>query len=734
VSCDIRSCLSGVVLILLSLVVEQANAQTKSPPPAGMTQQQYDELVKSVGESVLQTLTEKGLVAKPAAPPSAAKPVEVDEEALVANRVREALAEVPEVLGRYPEIWIDLAELPNRLDRTTTGGRGLWAYLGLLVITAAAALLAEHGIRRLAFRKRNVIAQQFVATGKLWRVAVLALMDGLAFVALWIVAHLALNAIFANAGAQTQFAAIALRGLVAWRMFLLFFRLYLRPALAPVRIAPVSDESAHRLYRLYGLAVLVLILLRAWVGILTSPGAISAAILTNSLVVFIVMIFVVLRTRRDISSWLLGLLDEDARKRGVKAALARHWHWIALPILIVLELARANDALSNRLEVPVGAILTLNIIVGLLLVETLSSFIVRSHRASILAQSGHPESSRMLPFIVRAVRVTIWVGAAAVLVRTWAVDVLSLLDEQAWSEFRRAWTTSVLTALLAYFAWEGVRFATERRGDRPKPGPSEEDVEPGETTISGTRLETLAPILRIAGGTVIVLTAVLMILTSLGVSITPFIAGASVFGLAISFGSQTLVRDVVSGLFYLADDAFRVGEYIDCGKAKGTVEGFTLRSIRLRHQNGQIHTIPFGQLGQITNFSRDWSTLKFNLRMTRDTDLEKLRKVTKKVGLAMLEDPEMKDDFLEPLKLQGVADIVDNATVMRFKTTVRPVRPSYIQREAIKRLIAAFKEAGIDFASATVAVQAIGGPSTDIAAAAASAAAAAANPPPIPDS
>jgi small-conductance mechanosensitive channel len=81
----------------------------------------------------------------------------------------------------------------------------------------------------------------------------------------------------------------------------------------------------------------------------------------------------------------------------------------------------------------------------------------------------------------------------------------------------------------------------------------------------------------------------------------------------------------------------------------------------------------------------------------------------------------LKDDFLEPLKLQGVADIADNATVMRFKTTVRPIRPSYIQREAVKRLIAAFKEAGIEFASATVAVQAVGGPSMDIAAAAAAA-------------
>src|SRR5262249_39521899 len=192
-----------------------------------------------------------------------------------------------------------------------------------------------------------------------------------------------------------------------------------------------------------------------------------------------------------------------------------------------------------------------------------------------------------------------------------------------------------------------------------------------------------------------------------------------VFGLAISFGNQTLVHDIVSGVFYLADDAFRVGEYIDCGKAKGAVEGFTLRSIRLRHQNGQIHTIPFGQLGQITNFSRDYSTLKFNLRFDREIDFDKLRKVTKKVGQAMLEDAGLKDDFIEPLKLQGIADIADNAMVMRFKLTVKPVRPSYIQREAVRRLITAFKEAGLQFASATVAAPGAGSSAMDTAVAAA---------------
>jgi small-conductance mechanosensitive channel len=150
------------------------------------------------------------------------------------------------------------------------------------------------------------------------------------------------------------------------------------------------------------------------------------------------------------------------------------------------------------------------------------------------------------------------------------------------------------------------------------------------------------PLLRVAMAIVIGAVAVLIVLSQLGVNITPLVAGASILGLAVSFGSQTLVRDIVSGIFYLAEDAFRVGEYIDCGKAKGTVEGFMLRSIRLRHQNGQIHTIPFGQLGQITNYSRDWTTMKFNLRFVRDTDLEKLRRPVKKIGLEVMEDSEMK--------------------------------------------------------------------------------------------
>src|SRR5262249_26053570 len=181
---------------------------------------------------------------------------------------------------------------------------------------------------------------------------------------------------------------------------------------------------------------------------------------------------------------------------------------------------------------------------------------------------------------------------------------------------------------------------------------------------------------------------------------------ASIFGLAISFGSQSLVRDIVSGIFFMADDAFRIGEYIDTGRLKGTVEGMSIRSLRLRHQNGQIHVIPFGQIQHVTNFSRDWTTVKFNLRLSHETDVEKLRKAVKQIGIEMMSDPEVGPEMIAPLKLQGVTDIDPNALVVRLKFTARPVQPTLVYRAALKRIHKEFREKGIEFSNPTVFVQA----------------------------
>jgi small-conductance mechanosensitive channel len=153
------------------------------------------------------------------------------------------------------------------------------------------------------------------------------------------------------------------------------------------------------------------------------------------------------------------------------------------------------------------------------------------------------------------------------------------------------------------------------------------------------------------------------------------------------------------------DDAFRVGEYIDMGRLKGTVETLGIRSVKLRHQNGPLHTVPYGQLGAVTNLSRDFATIKFNLRFESGTDIETVRKVTKQIGISMQEEnAELAAEVMLPLKLQGIAEVVDNALVLRFKFTARPVKPSWVQREYLKRMYQVFAEKGIQFATGTTMV------------------------------
>jgi len=153
------------------------------------------------------------------------------------------------------------------------------------------------------------------------------------------------------------------------------------------------------------------------------------------------------------------------------------------------------------------------------------------------------------------------------------------------------------------------------------------------------------------------------------------------------------------------EDAFRVGEYIDTGRLRGTVEGMSLRSVRLRHQNGQVHTIPFGQVQSVTNYSRDWSVIKFNLHLEPTADIETVRKTIKRVGEELLEDPDVGADFIQPLKMQGVVDVLQTALVVRCKFTATPSRPTYLQRLALRRLIDAFADGEIRFAAPNVMVQ-----------------------------
>ena len=178
-----------------------------------------------------------------------------------------------------------------------------------------------------------------------------------------------------------------------------------------------------------------------------------------------------------------------------------------------------------------------------------------------------------------------------------------------------------------------------------------------------------------------------------------------IVGVAVGFGSQALVRDIFAGAFFLFDDAFRKGEYLDVGGVKGTVEKISVRSFQLRHHLGALHTIPFGELQVMTNYSRDWVIMKLPLRVTYDTDVEKVRKLIKKLGVELLDDPVIGNDFIQPLKSQGVIEMQDSAMIIRVKFMTKPGDQWLVRKKVYEEIRSLFEREGIRFAHREVTVR-----------------------------
>ena len=326
------------------------------------------------------------------------------------------------------------------------------------------------------------------------------------------------------------------------------------------------------------------------------------------------------------------------------------------------------------LLVPLGAYrlfstaLTLMALSALLLITRQSVAHVLRPPGSDAAETVPPLAAVLLDRGLRAVWI---IGAVLLLAWIWEVDVNSMAGDATLS--RRA---ARHPACRGHPAGHRPAMACPAHLDRPadRRVPASDPSGSPEAVHSRARMRTLLPIARNMLLVVLAVMAVLMALSALGIEVGPLIAGAGVVGVAIGFGSQTLVKDIISGMFFLLDDAFRVGEYIESGSIRGTVEGFSLRSIKLRHHRGYLHTVPFGSLDKITNYSRDWVIDKVTLGLTYDTDLDKVKRIIKQIGRELLADPELAPQIIDTLKMQGVEEYGDFAIKVRLKMTCKPGR------------------------------------------------------------
>jgi len=305
------------------------------------------------------------------------------------------------------------------------------------------------------------------------------------------------------------------------------------------------------------------------------------------------------------------------------------------------------------------------------------------------------------PLFETSAGILVTIAAIAIILGNWDVNIGE--SGNPVTEF----LDTLLILFVSWFLYRAVVIYIDNQlqehdvGETPDGNQSE-----GEMGGQGTsRIGTLLPLLRNVFVVTIIILAVMVILSNAGIDIAPLFAGAGVIGLAVGFGSQALIRDIFSGGFFLFDDAFRKGEYIELGEIRGTVEKISLRSFQLRHHNGPLHTIPFGEIKQLTNYSRDWVMMKLPLRLTYETDVERVRKLIKKLGQQLLDHPEVGHLFLQPLKSQGVYRMEDSAMIIRVKFMTKP-GDQFVTRKVVYAAIRdLFESEDIKFANKEVTVR-----------------------------
>lgn len=287
----------------------------------------------------------------------------------------------------------------------------------------------------------------------------------------------------------------------------------------------------------------------------------------------------------------------------------------------------------------------------------------------------------------RLAKIAIKLVAALAILEAWGIGLVS------WLSTRDGWTTLekiVRIGLVLGVSWgiwrlaarwiDGYVAARDAKGD----------------LIYSNRVRTLATIGRSAILVVVALFALATILAELGVQTAPLLAGAGVIGLAIGFGSQKLVQDVINGLFILFGDTIRVGDVVELGGKTGVVEAMTIRTVTLRSYNGDVHTIPFGTIDRVTNMTRDFSYWVLDLQVAYHEDIDRVVSTLFELEAQMRREWPWRRLILAPLEVSGVDQFGENGVIIRARLKTRPGEQWRVGRELNRRIKRRFDELGIE--------------------------------------
>jgi len=573
---------------------------------------------------------------------------------------------------------------------------------------------------------------------KLWG-ALLKLVSEFMGIIIFALSSLTLYVLIYGAGKNTtrMLFIAALLAILISRLMTALAHMICSPTMSGLRLLPYSDRAAKQIYR--NLVHLIRFTAIAYMTCLLFKhlGAQAntvrlMAVFSGTVVIFAIAVMIWKNRLAVAQTILSGHAAETEQSTWLKKQFASIWHVLALVYLFLVWLVFAGRLIITQSPGRGVFFISLLIVPIYLALDRAGQWIVTTaiggtarlvtekpagqelgRRDEKTLEPGEPEAleeiqterepeGRFVLVARRIVRVFIFFAVAFWLLGIWGVDL----------PFGKALTNAtfdiLVTLALAYAAWNVISNFISRKLQEDMPDEvedaSQEDSEWGSASTLG-RSHTLLPMARKAIGTVLLVMVIMIVLSSIGVDIGPLLAGAGVLGIAIGFGARKLVSDVFSGFFFLIDDAFRVGEYLEAGGLKGRVEKISLRNLFLRHYRGMLQIVPYSDLGAITNFMRGGIVVKFNLQLPYDTNIDAVRKVIKKVGQKLLEHEEHGPNFIKPLKSQGIRDVGDSVMTIRVKYTAIPGKQFVIRREAYKLIQLALAEKGIHYAHRKVIVE-----------------------------
>ncbi|MBV9653617.1 MAG: mechanosensitive ion channel, partial [Acetobacteraceae bacterium] len=484
---------------------------------------------------------------------------------------------------------------------------------------------------------------------------------------------------------------------VACRVIFVLARLLLSPRSPQLRLVHLSDAAAQDAMRWIKRIVSVAIFgyAGAEVGLLLGMTDAAHRVLLKAVgfTVVVLLAITIFERRKPVARWMVGDPDATGRFASFRRQTARIWHLLAVFYLGLLWVVWAVE-LRNGFE-QVFRVFVATIAVGitsrLLLILGQGSLDRAMHvRPSIAERYPGIEQRAKLYHrgLTLALNIAVAVLAILVLFQLWGLPALTWLGA---SLLGRQLLSSVgmtgLTVALALAVWEGTNAAIQRHLAK---------LAREAQTARSARLRTLLPLLRTMLFITVAIIVGLMVLSEIGLNIAPLLAGAGIVGVAIGFGSQKLVQDLITGIFLLLENAMQVGDMVTVSGLTGTVENLSVRTIRLRATDGSVHIIPFSSVTSVTNTNRGLGNASVSVTVPYHEDTDHVSTVLKEIAAAMGKDPEFASKMLSGLQLWGV-DKVDGAAATILGQIVCTDAGRYpVQREFNRRLKIRFQELGID--------------------------------------